>query len=111
MRNPSHERLSGRARAGRQAVMNAPRILVVEDNPVTRKMLRITLELEGWVVRESPDATSALAIASTEAIDLVIQDMVLPDADGLDLLRELRRLLGARRPIIGVTGLVARACE
>ena len=47
-----------------------PSILVVEDNPTTRKMLRLALETEGYAVVEAADARAALAAAERTLPDL-----------------------------------------
>jgi PAS domain S-box-containing protein len=86
-----------------------PTVLVVEDNAITRKLLRVTLEAEGYVVIEAPDARVALASARRGLPDLVLQDLVLPDADGFELARQLRALPdGERLPIVAVSGFVGR---
>ncbi|HEV8241641.1 MAG TPA: response regulator [Thermoanaerobaculia bacterium] len=92
--------------------MTAGTVLVVEDNPITRKMLRLTLESEGCTVLEAGDAAGALAAVAGGAPDLVLLDYVLPDSDGLTLLAELRRRLDAPElPALLVTGMVSRLDE
>jgi hypothetical protein len=88
--------------------MSAGTILLVEDNPITRKMLRMTLELEGYDVVDSPDGKTALELAAVRRPDLLILDYVLPDMDGLQLLAEVRSKVGAPEvPAIIVTGMAA----
>jgi PAS domain S-box-containing protein len=85
------------------------RVLVVEDNPITRKMLRVTLETEGYSVVEVGDGRSALAAARESMPELILQDLVLPDMSGFDLLRELRQLPGgAETPILALSGFISR---
>ncbi len=92
--------------------MSAPIVLVVEDNPITRKMLRFALESEGYAVREAADGQTALRMAEQERPDLVLQDYVLPDMDGLQLMQSLRALpAGAEIPLVVVTGMVSRLEE
>ena len=74
--------------------MNAT-ILVVEDNPTTRRLVRAVLEAEGLRVLEAPDGATARQIMATGQPDLVLQDLVLPDVDGWELVTELRALPGA----------------
>src|SRR5258707_6788093 len=84
-------------------------ILVVEDNPITRKMMRFALESEGFRVAEAGDGRAALTFAGDHPPDLVLQDYVLPDMDGLQLIEGLRRLPGmSSTPIIVVTGMVSQ---
>jgi PAS domain S-box-containing protein len=86
-----------------------PSILVVEDNPTTRKMLRLVLVTEGYAVIEAADARAALAAAGQTLPDLVLQDLILPDMDGLELLRRLRALPGgAGLPILALSGFLSR---
>jgi two-component system cell cycle sensor histidine kinase/response regulator CckA len=90
------------------AAMSPPTILAVEDNPITRKMLRVALESEGYAVEEAADGCAALAAAAAMRLDLLILDYALPDTDGLRLLGEIRRLAGAPRlPALLVTGMVS----
>jgi PAS domain S-box-containing protein len=87
-------------------------ILVVEDNPATRKTLRLSLESEGHVVVEAADARTAIAMVAEQTPDLVLQDLCLPDLDGIDLVHRLRaqpRL--ADVPILCITGFLTRFDE
>jgi PAS domain S-box-containing protein len=88
--------------------MSSPKILVVEDNPLTRKMLRITLESDGYTVVEAGDGRAALAAAAQELPALVLQDLVLPDMNGFEVLRQLRLLAGASIPILALSGFLNR---
>jgi diguanylate cyclase (GGDEF)-like protein/PAS domain S-box-containing protein len=82
-------------------------IIVVEDNPITRKVLRLLLEGEGFVVVDAPDGKTALERAATVAPVLIVQDLRLPDITGFELLERLRALPGlAEVPIIAVTGFL-----
>jgi len=84
-------------------------VLVVEDNPITRRMMRFALEAEGFRVTEAGDGQTALAAAAQTAPDLVLQDYVLPDMDGIQLIESLRLLPGmAETPVLVVTGLVSQ---
>lgn len=84
---------------------DAPVVLVVEDNPVTRKMLRLTLESEQYVVVEAGDARAALEAAGARLPGLILQDLILPDMNGFELVAELRRLPGAAElPILALSG-------
>ena len=92
--------------------MSAHTILVVEDNPITRKMLRLALESEGYAALEAGDGRSAIAVAGGMPLDLVLQDYVLPDMDGLQLLEQIRRLRSVQSlPAVVVTGLGSRIDE
>ncbi|MBI2218762.1 MAG: response regulator [Candidatus Rokubacteria bacterium] len=92
--------------------MTARAILVVEDNPITRKVVRLTLQGEGYTVVEAPDGRTALEIVATTAPDLILQDLLLPDMDGLDLVRQVRALpAGAGIPVLAFSGFLPKIEE
>ena len=92
--------------------MSGHSILVIEDNPVTRKMMRVALQSDGFHVVEAGDGRSALAAAAEHRPDLIILDYVLPDTDGRRLIDDLRRQAGAPDiPALVVTGMVSRLPE
>jgi len=66
------------------------RILIVEDERLIRISLGRMLSQMGYEVLEASTAAKALNVASTNKIDLVLSDMVLPDASGAELARSLR---------------------
>lgn len=87
-------------------------ILLVEDNPITRKLVRFTLENRGYGVSEAIDGKSALAAVSERVPDLILQDLVLPDFDGFELARQLRAQLAGRPvPILAFSGFVSKLEE
>jgi DNA-binding response OmpR family regulator len=67
-----------------------PRILVVEDEPQLRALLRLYLERDGYLVVEAADGAAALAAYDAESPDLVILDLMLPRMQGETVLEELR---------------------
>lgn len=83
-------------------------ILVVEDEPDIRELLRYNLESAGFSVLEAVGAESALAQAKRERPALVLLDLMLPGSDGFEICRMLR---GAREttsiPIVMVTAKAA----
>src|SRR5207248_8299992 len=84
-------------------------VLVVDDNPLTRKVVRATLEAGGYVVREAQDGQSALAIMAHHSPALILQDLLLPDMGGFELVTRLRALPGgAQIPILAFSGLTAK---
>ena len=92
--------------------MTAPTILVVEDNPTTRKMLRVTLQAEGYTVVDAHDASSALIRLQAQPPDLIVQDIGLPDMDGAELAKTIRATpQGQDVPIIAVSGFLHRIEE
>jgi PAS domain S-box-containing protein len=89
--------------------MNPPCILVVEDNPITRKVFRVALAGEGYTVLEAPDGRTALELMARHAPQMVLQDLILPDMDGLELARQLRACAaGAAIPIVAVSGFLSQ---
>ena len=72
--------------------MNTPAatLLVVEDDVQIRRFVRLSLEREGFRVREAETYASGVVDAGTSKPDVVILDLGLPDGDGTDFVRELR---------------------
>jgi DNA-binding response OmpR family regulator len=66
-------------------------VLVVEDDPAIRTGLVDTLGLEGYRVLEAGDGARGLRMAREEDPDCIVLDLMLPDQDGLDVCRVLRR--------------------
>ena len=84
-------------------------ILIVEDNPITRKGVRLALQLEGYRLLEADSAVQALACVNAEPIDLVLLDLLLPDVHGADLLQQIRALPNARDiPVIAFSGFLSK---
>lgn len=81
-------------------------ILVVEDTAVNAIMIRNILTREGYGVRVSGSADEALdLLRDDEAIDLLLADVGLPGMDGIDLVREARKISGYEEiPAIFITG-------
>jgi two-component system KDP operon response regulator KdpE len=77
---------------------NPLHVLLIEDEPAIRRLLRLSLTRQNYQVIEAPTADGALAFLSQEQADLAILDLGLPDLDGLDLLRRIRAT--QRLPII-----------
>ncbi len=78
------------------------RVLVVDDEATLTELLAMALRYEGWDVRTAPDGYAAVQAARAFEPDIVILDVMLPDLDGLDVLRRLRQ--GAPRlPVLFLT--------
>jgi PleD family two-component response regulator len=87
-------------------VSRSGKILVVDDDPIVRKLVTESLEERGHSVVSAPDGEEGLRLANEEKPDLVLLDVRMPGMDGLELCRQLRR--GFRTssiPIIFLTSL------
>lgn len=71
--------------------LDAGRILVVDDEPAIRRLLRTTLHAQNYEVLEAATAAQALDICRSGKPDVVILDLGLPDRDGQELIVEFRR--------------------
>jgi two-component system CheB/CheR fusion protein len=79
------------------------RILLVEDHGDTARMMRQLLMMDGHDVTIAGDVATALEEAAQRTFDLIVSDLGLPDASGVDLMRELR-LRGYTMPGIALSG-------
>ena len=81
------------------------KILVVEDDEVERELVRMTLEREGYRVITAEDGARGFELALLERPDLIVTDVAMPAADGVELVRSVR---GApevsQTPILVTTG-------
>ncbi len=78
------------------------RILIVEDNADMRNGLEVALRSEGYSTDSSENGTEALKMINDKAFDMVITDLVMPDVDGMDVLREIKKLK-LKCPVIMIT--------
>ncbi|MBL6749163.1 MAG: response regulator transcription factor [Nevskia sp.] len=78
--------------------VDAGRILVVDDEPAIRRLLRNTLGVHDYTVLEAATVAEALDLLARERVDLLILDLGLPDGDGLEVIRTLRS--GSQLPVI-----------
>lgn len=67
-------------------------IMIVDDDPMIRKMLTQAFIDENYDVISAPDGKTALRKFSTEDIDVVITDIIMPDMEGIETIRELRKI-------------------
>ncbi len=66
-------------------------ILVVDDDPQLRRMIRITLERAGYAVDEAENGAVAMHKVRAQPPDLVITDIVMPHKEGIETIAELKR--------------------
>jgi two-component system chemotaxis response regulator CheY len=84
------------------------RVLVVDDDPVIRRLVCAMLRSAKFVTVQAHDGHEAWAALQREAIDVVITDRSMPDMDGLQLLRAMRASPAhANIPVIMLTGSLA----
>ncbi|WP_405056600.1 response regulator transcription factor [Kribbella sp. NBC_01505] len=76
-------------------------LLLVDDEPRIRRVLRLALEDEGYEVAEAANGLDALAALRRQPPDVVLLDIMLPDRDGFTVCREIRRTSDV--PVIMVT--------
>ena len=84
--------------------MNAPRVLVVDDEPQILRALRTSLRGAGYEVDTADTAEAALALAARRPPEAVILDLILPDGTGIDVCRELRRWSSAPVIVLSAVG-------
>jgi CheY-like chemotaxis protein len=81
-------------------------ILLVEDDPVSMRRLSSDVKRLGHIPHEADDATEALEIYTKDfAMDMVITDLQLPNSNGADLIRSIRKM-SLDIPIIVVSGTI-----
>jgi two-component system, OmpR family, KDP operon response regulator KdpE len=82
------------------------RVLIVDDEPPIRKLLRMGLTTQGYQILEAPNGKTALELVAQKP-DLIILDLGLPDVQGIDLLRTIR----ARDDKVAIVVLSSRGDE
>jgi excisionase family DNA binding protein len=90
----------GRGRGG-------PVVLVVDDDPGVRQVVRANLEAEGYAVREAGSADEGLASLEEEPPDLLLLDVMMPEVDGWEMLRRVQERYGLGAiPVLVFSGTV-----
>jgi PleD family two-component response regulator len=85
---------------------SASSLLIVDDDPIARALMRATLEIDGYEIIEAEDGDEACELFQARRPELLIADVVMPRMDGFTLCRELRsRPESAYVPILMATGL------
>jgi two-component system copper resistance phosphate regulon response regulator CusR len=79
-----------------------PHVLVIEDEAKTRDSLAEGLRMESWTVDTAASGAEAITALDRNAFDLVVLDWMLPDRDGIEILRHVRQR-GAHMPVLMLT--------
>jgi signal transduction histidine kinase/CheY-like chemotaxis protein len=87
-------------------------VLVVEDDPAAREVIRRTLERDGWHVWEAENGRAALKLLIRQMPDLVVLDLMMPEMDGFEFVAYLRQSERGRRiPVVVVTAKAVTAAD
>ncbi len=82
----------------------AARVLVTDDEPITRMLVKLLLEREGYDILEAVNGQQAIEIAAREHPDLILMDLNMPEMDGYEAIRSVRRDLSLSTvPILVLT--------
>jgi CheY-like chemotaxis protein len=84
-----------------------PRILVIDDSPSALQTAEVILADAGCRVVACTDGKHALRMMREEAFDLIITDIYMPDEDGLQVIRERRRIC-PKVPIVAMSGIAGQ---
>lgn len=71
---------------------NRPSVLVVDDDPSVRRLFTRMLEMQGYAASGAAHGDEALALARDRSFDLLVTDLVLPGASGIEVAQRLRRI-------------------
>ncbi len=81
-----------------------PRILIVDDEPPIRRLLRVLLSSHDFDVIEAVSGRDAISVAATARPDVIILDLGLPDVDGVEVIRQVREWSQAPILVLSVRG-------
>ena len=95
--------MTARVSADLSALPAPHRILVIDDDPVIRSLLRRQLEQADYVVMDAPNGKVGLAMGRDQPPDIVVTDIYMPERDGIEVIREIRSSWSKTR-IIAITG-------
>ncbi len=82
-------------------------ILLVDDDPDFRGMIHTALSRVGYTVHEAANGRAALDLLQARIIDLVLTDIIMPEADGYEIIKKLKNSPSSP-PLIAVSGGSAR---
>jgi DNA-binding NtrC family response regulator len=90
----------------RRMMLMLGKILIVEDDAITRRNLSVLLKDEGYDVDQAGDGVQALEVLAGRPFDLVLSDIVMPRMDGLKLLQQLH-FMAPQMPVVIMTSYVS----
>lgn len=101
------ETLAARTNQDVSQVQRRLRLLIVDDDPLSRSMMDLMLAPHGYELGFACDGTEAVQAIKSGRYDMVFMDLILPDMNGRDVCREIREWEAgkSRIPIVAVTGL------
>jgi len=67
------------------------RILIIDDEPQIRSMIRLILEREGYAVMEASDGSEGIRLFRENPTDLIITDLIMPNKDGIGMIIEIKK--------------------
>jgi DNA-binding response OmpR family regulator len=84
--------------------MAAPRILIVDDDPVILRLLKVNFEMEGFAVLTADNGIAGVDTATTEIPDVILLDVMMPGMNGIEVAEKLRDQSSTRMiPIVFVS--------
>ena len=84
--------------------MNARRVLLIEDDPLSLKLMRDVLQAQGYAVTSTTNGHDGLAAAFSDSHDIVVIDIGIPGIDGVEVTRRIKADPAiARAPVLAVS--------
>jgi excisionase family DNA binding protein len=99
-------------RSGPGQPARGPLVLVVDDDPQVREVVRVNLEMEGYTVRDAANAEEGLAAVEDDPPDLILLDVMMPQVDGWEMLRRVQERHGTGTiPVVMFSGQLEGSAE
>jgi excisionase family DNA binding protein len=99
-------------RSGPNRARSGPLVLLVDDDDRVRELVRVTLEVEGYSVREAGSAEEGMEAIAERKPDLILLDVMMPHVDGWEMLRRVQERYGAGAiPVVMFSGKVDERVE
>ena len=92
--------------------MGERKILVIEDNALNMKLIRLLLQMDSYRIIEAPDAETGLRLAREHQPDLILMDINLPVMDGLSATRSIKKDPALKQiPVVALTSYAMQGDE